>query len=86
MIRDEFILRRIPGINLVIATGRAMKDFDGALILNDTGAFIFELLKRGLSLEAAAEELTERFDVGFEEAGQDISEVYRSLKEAGVAD
>lgn len=86
MIKADFILRKMPGMNLVIPTGSAIKSFNGALVLNDTGAFIFELLKQGLNEEEVACKLTEKYKVEDEEARQDIRSTIDSLKEAGVAE
>ena len=40
-IKEGFILRKVPGMNLVMPTGKNVKDFNGSLMLNDTGAFLF---------------------------------------------
>ena len=41
-IKDGFILRNVAGNNVVVPIGQATIDFNGMIILNDTGAFIFE--------------------------------------------
>lgn len=46
-IKDGFILRKVPGMNLVMPTGKNVKTFNGSLMLNDTGAFVFEHLQKG---------------------------------------
>ena len=49
--KDGFVLRRVPGMNLVMPTGKNVKDFSGALMLTDTGAFIVEKLPKGETAE-----------------------------------
>ena len=38
-IKNGFILRKVPGMNLVMPTGKNVKTFNGSLMLNDTGSF-----------------------------------------------
>lgn len=53
-IKDGFILRKVPGMNLVMPTGKNVKTFNGSLLLNDTGALIFEKLQKGSAPEEIA--------------------------------
>ena len=85
-IKDGFILRRVPGMNLVMPTGRNVKSFNGSLMLNDTGAFIYEKLQKGNTPEETAEALTEEYDVALETASTDVQNTINSLIEAGVAE
>ena len=65
--KDGFVLRRVPGMNLVMPTGKNVKDFSGALMLNDTGAFIFEKLQKGATAEETARALTQAYNVSAED-------------------
>jgi len=85
-IRDGFILRKLPGMNLVMPTGKNVKTFNGSLVLNDTGAFIFENLQKGNDPEQTAEALTREYDVSFNTASTDVQNTVKSLIEAGVAE
>ena len=85
-IKDGFILRKVPGMNLVMPTGKNVKSFNGSLILNDTGAFIFEKLQKGATPEQTAEALTEEYDVTLDTAGADVKNTINSLIKAGVAE
>ena len=49
-IKDGFILRKLPGMNLVMPTGKNVKTYNGSLVLNDTGAFLFDGLLVSLLL------------------------------------
>lgn len=84
MIKEGFILRKMPGMNIVMPTGANVKEFKGALILNDTGARIFSELKDGKTVEETAQTLTWEYDVTYEKAVSDIEKTIASLKEAGV--
>ena len=50
-LNKDFVLREVCGLNVVLPTGANVKDFGGALNLNDTGALIFEQLQAGKSVE-----------------------------------
>ena len=85
-IKDGFILRKVPGMNLVMPTGKNVKSFNGSLMLNDTGAFIFENLQKGATPEETARALTQEYDVALETASTDVQNTIVSLIEAGVAE
>lgn len=85
-IKNGFILRKVPGMNLVMPTGKNVKEFNGSLMLNDTGAFIFEHLQKGSTQEEIADALTQEYDVSLETASIDVQKTIDSLIEAGVAE
>ena len=85
-IKDGFILRKVPGMNLVMPTGKNVKTFNGSLILNDTGAFIFDRLQKGASADETAQALTQEYDVALDTASTDVKNTIASLIEAGVAE
>ena len=65
----DFVLRKVCGLNVVLPTGANVKDFGGALNLNDTAALIFEQLQAGKSADEAAAALVAAYDVTLREAG-----------------
>ena len=85
-IKDGFILRKVPGMNLVMPTGKNVKTFNGSLMLSDTAAFIFEKLQKGAAPEEIAQALTQEYDVALETAQTDVKNTAASLMEAGVAE
>ena len=85
-IKEGFVLRKLPGMNLVMPTGKNAKEFNGSLMLNDTGAFIFECLQKGSTPDETAQALTQKYDVTLEAAGVDVQNAIASLVEAGVAE
>ena len=80
----DFVLRKVCGMNVVLPTGLQIKDFGGALNLNDTGALIFEQLQAGKTVEETAAALVAKYDVTLETALADVQETIESLREAGV--
>lgn len=85
-IKEGFILRKVPGMNLVMPTGKNVKSFNGSLMLNDTGAFIFERLQKGSTPEETVQALTQEYDVSLDIASTDVQKTIDSLIEAGVAE
>ena len=82
----DFVLRKVCGVNVVLPTGLQVKDFGGALNLNDTAALIFEQLQAGKSVEETAAALVAEFDVPPAKALVDVQKTIDSLREAGVVD
>ncbi len=81
----DFVLRKVcDGINVVLPTGVNVKDFGGALDLNDTAALIYEQLQAGKTVEETAAALVAKYDVTAETALADVQETIESLREAGV--
>ena len=80
----DFVLRKVCGVNVVLPTGLQVKDFGGALNLNDTAALIFEQLQAGKTVEETAAALVAAYDVTPEKALDDVQKTIDSLREAGV--
>ena len=83
-LNKDFVLRKVCGLNVVRPTGANVKDFGGALNLNDTAALIYEQLQAGKSAEEAAAALVAAYDITPETALADVQETIESLREAGV--
>ena len=86
MIKEGFVLRKMPGMNLVMPIGENVKTFNGALMLNDTGALVYEELSKNSSTEEIARRLTEEYNVSLEQAVADVKKTIDTLREAGVAE
>ena len=85
-LKDGFILRKIPGMNLIIPAGENIKTFKGARMLNDTAAFVYERLQAGAKKEEIAEQMTQEYDVTLKKAQEGIEKAFALLAEGGVAE
>ena len=85
-LKDNFVLRRLPGMNLVMPAGEEIQSYHGALMLNDTAAFIFECLVEGLDKPAILDRMTAAYNVATEKAAEGIDRTYALLVEGGVAE
>ena len=83
-LKKDFVLRKVCGLNVVLPTGANVKDFGGALNLNDTAALIFEQLQAGKTIEETAAAIAAAYDVTPETALADVQKTIDSLREAGV--
>lgn len=83
-LKKDFVLRKVCRLNVVLPTGANVKDFGGALNLNDTGALIYEQLQAGKTVEETVSALVAAYDVTPETALADVQETIESLREAGV--
>ena len=83
-LNKDFVLRKVCGLNVVLPTGANVKDFGGALNLNDTAALIFEQLQAGKTIEEMAAAVVAAYDVTTEMVLADVQETIELLREAGV--
>ena len=84
MIKEGFILRRMIGYNIVISIGSQTREMGKMVMLNDTGALIFEWLQAGKSIDQVAECLMAEYDVAHNTAIADIENVIVDLRKVGV--
>ena len=83
-IKDGFILRQVADNYLVVAVGDAVKDFNGIINLNETGAFLWKILESGATEEELVKKLTEEYDVTEETAKKDVGKFVAKLAEANL--
>ena len=81
-IKDGFILREIAGNFIVIAIGNAVKDFNGVITLNETGAFLWKQLEKGATKEQLLKALLNEYEVTQEIALQHIDKFIEKLTNA----
>ena len=69
-LNPEFVLQQVAGSWIVVPMGRASLDFNGMLMLNETGVVLWKALEAGGSVEDLAKALTKEYDVSMEQAVQ----------------
>lgn len=85
-IKKGFLLRTVGEQNIVFAAGKAAKEFNGIIRLNETGRFLWELLQSESTEEDLTEALTREYEVGDEDARRDVSAFLAELSGAGLLD
>lgn len=82
-IKEGYVLRKVGGRNIVVATGKACSEFNGMIRINDAGAFIWNRLSEDIGEEALVQAVVEKYEVDADTAGRDVSKFIKNLKEAG---
>jgi len=83
-IKSEFILREIMGSYIVVPTGEKLVDFKVMITLNETSAFLWNLLNEEKTFEELVNALTSEYDVDEETAKNDVSEFIEQLNDKKV--
>lgn len=82
-IKDGYIVRKIGSKFYAVSAARAAEG-GGMIALNETGAFIWDLLKEDTTVENIAKALVERYEIDVETATRDTEAYLCMLKEAGA--
>lgn len=85
-IKGDFVLRKIADSVVVVPVGATAVDFGSMLNLNETGAFLFELLQKSASKEELLASMLNEYDVTSEKAEADIDTFINKLKDADILD
>lgn len=81
-IKDGFILREVAGSFIVVAVGDAVKEFNGVINLNETGALLWKELQKGATEEELKKALLNEYDVSEELADKDVKAFVQNLQQA----
>jgi hypothetical protein len=80
IIKKELIKREIAGETVLVPVGQAVYDANGLFILNELGAFIWNLLPEVNTADEICKAVLEEYDVHQETAAADIAEFLDKLK------
>lgn len=80
-VKEEFILRDIAGMQVLIPIGTTNLRFNGIIYLKSVSVEIWKSLEQGKEKEEILEILLEQFDVSREEASKDLDAFIKQLKE-----
>lgn len=83
-IKSDFLLRKISDAYVVVPVGSAIVDFSGLINLNETGAFLFQLLQKGAEEKDLVEKLLQEYDVTEDIAVKDVKMFISKVKEADI--
>lgn len=83
-IKDGFMLREVAGNYIVVAVGNAVKEFNGMINLNETGAFMWKVLEKGGDEQDILTAMLNEYEVDEETAKADIKEFVENLVKAGL--
>jgi hypothetical protein len=83
-IKEGFILKNIADEWVVMPTGTKMKEFDGAIVLNEISAFIWRKLENPISRDDILSAILEEYDVDAKQASADLDGFLQKLQELNV--
>ncbi len=85
-IKDGFVLRNVVDEYIVMPTGENIAKFDGAVVLNEVSAFVFEQLKRPVSKEDVLAAMLNEFEVDEATAKADLDVLLEQFVQMGLLD
>lgn len=85
-IKKGFKLRRIDDLYVVIAGASAAQDFHGMITLNESGAFLWDLMQQQTTREALVQALLAEYDVDAATAQADVEKFIAITREQGLLD
>lgn len=83
-IKQGFKLISVAGEHMVVPLGIQTVDFQAMITLNDTGAFLWQVLQEGCTEEELTEKLIERYKVKEEKARMDVERFLGVLEQEGL--
>lgn len=84
-IKKGFVLEKVGDSYLSCATGKLAKEFSGFVRLNETGAFIWNMLASGdMTKEDMVKKMTSEYDISEEIALNDIEAFISNLEKNGI--
>ena len=82
-IKDDFYMKEVAGLNVVVATGETAQNMNAMINLNESGAFLWKQLENDITREELIQKLTEEYDVDCDKAGASVDKFISKLKEIG---
>ena len=83
-VNQDYELRDILDEHIVLPKGNEMEDFSGAIVLSEVSAFVWNLLQEDVSEEQILDRVTQEYEVGREQAAEDLRKLLSQLDDYGV--
>lgn len=80
----DFLMREVAGTVVVVPVGAATESFAGMINLNDTGAFLWQLLEQEQTVDSLTAALTAEYEVGESLARADVEGFVNRLLPTGA--
>jgi hypothetical protein len=80
----DFVTRFVVDETIVVPIRSGVGDLDSIYTFNDVGAAIWSLIDGATTIEQIVGTITDRFEVGPEEARRDVLEFLETLNTAGL--
>lgn len=83
-IKKELIKREIAGDTILVPVGKTVYDSNGLFVLNELGAFIWDLLPEADSEAELCEAVLAEYETTPQEAATDIAEFLQKLRQMDI--
>ena len=83
-IKKELIKRSIDGDTILVPVGRAVLESNGLFVLNELGAFIWDLLPTVETEAQIVDAILAQYDVTAEEAAADVEAFLSQLRKMDI--
>ena len=83
-IKKELIKREIAGETILVPVGKSVYDANGLFVMNELGAFIWDLLPQVQTEEEICCAVLEEYDAAAEEVARDVAEFLETLRKMEV--
>lgn len=84
IIKKELITREIAGETILVPVGKTVFESHGLFVLNELGAFIWDILPRVNSEEEICKAVLEEYDVSPEVVAADVAEFLGQLRQMDI--
>jgi hypothetical protein len=82
-VKSGFLLRCIAGSHVIVPIGDRVREFNGIITVNETGAFLWKQLEKGAEEDDLVHALMTNYDdVDEPLARRSVAEFLQSMKEA----
>ncbi len=79
-IKKELLKRDVAGDIILVPVGKTVYESNGLFVLNELGAFLWDLLPGAQSQEDLLKAVLDTYEVSREEASRDIGEFLEKLR------
>lgn len=83
-IKDGFVLRNVANTHIVVPVSQNTLNYKGMLSLNESGAFLWQVLQKGTDKIGLLRALLEEYDVTESIASGDIEEFLNHVRQIGA--
>lgn len=84
-ISKNYIVREIADEYIIVPTGREALNFQGLITVNETGAFLWNLLQEeSMTEDSLTEALCEAYEIEKTTAKQDVKEFLKYVKQRRI--
>lgn len=85
-IKTTYKLRTVAGENMVVNAGNEPDSFNGVIMLNDTGAFLWKILENGAERDDLISAVLKEYDTDEKTAIEGVDSFLEKVKSANLCE